>query len=223
MANSVEVYYSAGFRVVVDEEDLSSAYRRLGGDPDLANEDIATEAAEQKLRDATEGRIGVSPPEREDIASLGRGSVDWNRVRGGQAAIEGARKQAAESNPVTQQANDALKIAKVLSNLLNELAGLDQVSREQIATAAGLQQLPESIDKLYELADQMRMGGVQNLQVQVASYCGWDPDQLMRKAKPFVSLKENPVEEYFEPEEKFQAPNQEAKSAHEPECLMEKP
>ncbi len=126
----------------------------------------------------------------------------------------------ADANPATKQASDCLKIAKVLSNLLNELAGLDQTSREQIAQAAGLQQLPEAVDKLYELADQLRMGGVQNLQT---AYAGWDPDQIRRHAKPFVSLIPDPtVTEEPTPEETFQSPNQQARSAHEPEVQMDR-
>lgn len=135
------------------------------------------------------------------------------------------RKEAADANPVTRQANDCLKIAKVLANLLNELAGLDQTSREQIATAAGLQQLPESIDRLYELADQLRMGGVQNLQVAYASvppYCGWEPDALRRSAKPFVDSEARPAETVVEPEEKFRFPKEQASSPHAAEAPMDK-
>lgn len=143
--------------------------------------------------------------------------IDWRAV----GKVLPQARRTADSNPATTQANDCLKIAKVLANLLNELAGLDQTSREQIAQAAGLQQLPESIDKLYELADQIRMGGVQNLQT---AYAGWDPDSLMRVAKPFVSLDADPtLTEEPEPEQAFQAPNQQARSAHEPEVLMDKP
>ncbi len=103
--------------------------------------------------------------------------ISWDALKGRQS--EGSRRQA-DSNPATKQASDCLKIAKTLANLLNELAGLDQTSREQIAQAAGLQQLPEALDRLYELADQVRMGGVQNLQTAYAT--GWDPDKLKKKA-----------------------------------------
>lgn len=47
-------------------------------------------------------------------------------------------------------------------------------------------------------------------------------EDLEKVAKPFVSLQETPVVEEFEPEEKFQAPNQNASSGHSPEVRMDK-
>lgn len=136
-------------------------------------------------------------------------------------ALEPEVVKVADNNPAVKQSNDALKIAKVLADLLNTLAGLDQTSREQIAQAAGLQQLPEAIDKLYEYSDQVRAGGVTNLQT---AYAGFDPDKLMKQAKPFVSLIPAPtVVEEPEPEQVFQNPNTQTKTPHEPEVLLDKP
>lgn len=86
-------------------------------------------------------------------------------------------KKQADSNPAQSMAKDCLKIAKELSNLLNSLAALE--NREEVATAAGLQQLPESIDRLYELADSYRAGGVRPLQ---PAFAGWEPNKLMKSA-----------------------------------------
>lgn len=84
----------------------------------------------------------------------------------------------ADNNPAQSQANEALKLAKKLQDLLNDLAGMS--TREQLAQVAGLQELPESIERVYAYADQLRAGGVQQLQ---PAYAGWDPDKLRETQK----------------------------------------
>lgn len=96
-------------------------------------------------------------------------------------------KKEADSNPAQQQASEALKVAKELSSLQNMLAGLG--SRDQLMQIAGLQNVQESISRLYEYAEQMRAGQVQQLQM-AAEYHGWDPEKLRKSgawgADPFM-------------------------------------
>lgn len=82
-------------------------------------------------------------------------------------------RSADKNNPAQQMSNNALKMAKKLSDVLNTLAGMN--NREEIAQVGGLQQLQEQIERLYELADRLRAGGVTALQ---PAYAGWDPDKI---------------------------------------------
>lgn len=90
-------------------------------------------------------------------------------------------------NPAQKAADEALKVAKALSNLLNLLAGLE--FRKEIAVAAGLTNVPDMLDRLYSLSDAYRAGGVHpvgqpmslpqsDVAVKQSSYDGWDPERL---------------------------------------------
>ena len=131
---------------------------------------------------------------------------------------------ATNSNPAQQMAREALKIAKELSSLLNSLAGLQ--NREEVATAAGLQELPTAIERLYALADQYRAGQVTNLQQpqqQVAAqYRGFDPDKLRRKAAdPFIDTKQSPMRPVRDPAEEFRFERERTSSPHAADVPME--
>ncbi len=119
--------------------------------------DAALEMADMKLLEVSSVEVDMDSP-------------SWHK---------GASKKEADSNPAQAQAAEALKVAKELSNLFNMLAGLS--SRQQITEMAGLQNLQESMNRLYEYAEQMRAGQVQQLQM-AAEYRGWDPEKLMKKS-----------------------------------------
>lgn len=87
-------------------------------------------------------------------------------------------------NPQQRSASEALKVAKELSNLLNMLAGLS--NRVEIAQVAGLQDLSTSVERMYEYADKLRLGGSDELR---ETYAGWDPDKLQVQGKSFVDMK----------------------------------
>lgn len=136
---------------------------------------------------------------------------------------ESERRVAAE-NPAQRAANEALKIAKALESLKNQLANLQH--RQEIAQVAGLQDISEAVDRVYEYADQLRAGGVTPLGQQPqepgvpqpqAGYRGWNPDNLVRRAKPFVDDKETPIEVVEDPAEKFRFERERKSSPHEAE------
>jgi hypothetical protein len=122
------------------------------------------------------------------------------------------KKEADSKNPAQRVAQEALKIAKELSDLSFTLQGLS--SREEITEAAGLQNLGESIERLKQLADQYRMGGVNDLMGSMPSYAGWDPEKLRKSAKPFIDSKKQPVEEELEDAEKHRFEKEQTPSPH---------
>lgn len=221
MAGEAMLDMNARIRVWVLPEDIRnwSGYEeavRSG----MSKEDILRNVAAEKLA-VMEGQ---SAKVDYDAATIMNDTINWDEVLHpteptDNAPMESlsAKKEAADSNPAQKVASDALKIAKELSNLLNSLAGLQ--NREEIAQAAGLQNLPEAIEALYALADQYRAGGIQTLAPAQAQYSGWDPVKLAelgRTARPFVDQTSGPVETVVEDAEKFRFPNQKTEC---PQCV----
>ncbi|OHD18121.1 MAG: hypothetical protein A2Y38_11885 [Spirochaetes bacterium GWB1_59_5] len=144
-------------------------------------------------------------------------------------------KLAAGGNPVQQMAKDALKVAKSLEDLKNQLAALP--NRQEIAQVAGLENIAGSIERLYELADQYRKGGTemqgvsrdpglpappqqpeQSEQPVQAAYFGWDPSRLMSaQGKSFVDTSTKPIEVVEEDAEKYIFPREKQSSPHQPD------
>lgn len=113
---------------------------------------------------------------------ISKDTLDWDKIRRQEAPLEvedpmfgqaSLHVQAKGGNESQQAANEAIKVAKELQDLLATLAGLPH--REEIATAAGLTDLQTMIERVYELADRYRQGGVTQLR---PAYAGWDPDRI---------------------------------------------
>lgn len=234
------VNFNGWIKVWVSDEDIKSwdGYTEAVHSG-MGKEDILAAVAHDKISnlDPNSGTVQIEA----EGANIDNDSIDWDglmhpaeenpnldfestyntmdyRDRPPKESLSSRRT--AEANPAQTSANEALKVAKELQDLLNMLAGL--TSRDQIAQAAGLTQLPETIEKLYQLADQLRAGGVQQLGQPQATYAGWDLDKIIRQAKPFVDMKTVPIEQKFEPEEEFMDPRDKAASPTASEVQMDK-
>lgn len=138
----------------------------------------------------TEGQEGMNPQSSHHVPGFNSIKVE----------AEGNK------NPAQSMANEALKIAKALSDLLNTIAQMQ--NREEIAQVAGLSDLPERIQSMYEYADRLRQGNVMDLQQPQATYAGWDIEKIIKEAAPFVDSKTSPIEVVTDPMEEFRFPTE---------------
>lgn len=229
MSGKATLLINATLTVDIDETDVTvlAGYDPLAGKaPD--KQSILFELALKKVRDVfDEQEVGWDVDPQIEVVN---DTIDWERIQhpaDESFAVEepydesdpfkrppkeslSHKKQAAEgSNPSQAMARDALKIAKELSNLINTLAGLQD--RDNIAQIAGLTALPDAVDRLYEYADRMRMGGITDLQ---QAYAGWDPEKMRKHASPFLDRKTMPPTEVRQPEEQFRFPTQQETCPH---------
>jgi hypothetical protein len=226
MSSELTIRIKADTRIVapmlftVTDQDILEYVNELGWSERLRNAD--DEALTSLIKDVAGWKVvsgRASPNFDRSQFNVEIDPEQINKIRSMFKVTEGSKKKAA--NPAQQAATDAFKIVKKLQDLLTELAKLP--NREEIAQAAGLTELPDAIDRLYELADRYRTGGVgpvggpqepgvpaapapapaPEAQPEQQSYAGWDPEALRRHAKPFVDTQEKPIKVIPDPAEKY--------------------
>lgn len=202
IANSIAV---VPVTVTITDQDIMEFMNSVGSTRGRLMSSSSDEDTLETIREVVgwmfqAGRAKISNFDRQS-ADIQIDPEQVGKIKNMYIATESSLKleAAGQTNPAQRQANEALKLAKSLSDVLNTLAGMGD--RENLTRVSGLQELSSAIDRLYEYSDQLRMGQIQ--QVGMPAYAGWNPDRLIAQGVDMVDTKSIPRQVVKDPSEQF--------------------